>query len=270
MDFNNLLFRSVFAHSTLTHNGEFTGGLYGVIDMLASTVNRYSIDRVLICHDTKPYFREEEFPEYKADRKKLDEEAMKKVEVSRKLITDFFSDFRFSSAHQPGYEADDFIGHHCRRGGKRCSHIFIMSNDSDFYQLLTGRVFLCKNTGLYGLKDFIRDYPGLTPKQWPRCIALKGSHNGVPGIKGVGDVTAYKVVSNNITDKEIFGRWKVKKRTTKLRTALATFPYPLVPEPPIIPARKIRYNAADFQELCDTYGMKFRDPFHKAFMRLAG
>lgn len=271
VDFNNLLYRAVFAHSTLSHNGEFTGGLFGAIDMISSTVNRYSIDRIIVCHDTKPYHRSTWYPRYKADRKDkpLDEDKLKQVATARKQILRFLRSFKFSEGQDIGFEADDFIGHICRRSSTRYKQIFIMSNDSDFYQLLTGRVFLCKTGGLYGRKDFNNDYPDIMPKHWPRCIALKGSHNGVPGIKGVGDVTAYKAVLNKMTDKEIFQKWRVRRSDIKLRTDLSTFPFPLVSDPPTVRANKIDYNAAKFEKLCDKYAIKFKDEFHKAMMRLA-
>jgi len=271
VDFNNLLFRSVFAHDSLSFEGQFTGGLFGAIDMICSTVNRYGIDRIIVCHDTKPYYRTKFYPKYKSDRKAdpFDEDRMKQISTSRSLLTKMFAKFHFPVACTEGFEADDFIGHICRRSSVRYKQIFIMSNDSDFYQLLTGRVFLCKTGGLYGRKDFAEDYPGIHPKYWPRCIALKGSHNGVPGIKGVGDVTSYKAVLNKMTDKEIYKKWRVRRTDIKLRTDLNTFPFPLVEDPPTVPASAIRYNAAKFQKLCDKYGMNFKDDFHKAMMRLA-
>ena len=272
VDFNNLLFRSVFAHDTLSFQGLFTGGLYGAIDMMCSTVNRYNIDRIIICHDTKPYYRSKFYPKYKSDRQqadRFDEDRLMQISTSRSQLASLFVSFHFPTACTEGFEADDFIAHICRRSSVRYKQIFIMSNDSDFFQVLTPRIFLCKTGGLYGRVDFAEEYPGIKPKVWPRCIALKGSHNGVPGIKGVGDVTAYKAVLNKMTDREIFEKWRVRRSDIKLRTDLATFPFPLVEDPPTVPAHAIRYNAAKFQKLCDKYGINFKDDFHRAMMRLA-
>jgi 5'-3' exonuclease len=271
VDFNNLLFRAVFAHDTLSHKGQFTGGLFGAIDMICSTVNRYNIDRVVICHDTKPYYRTKFYPKYKGDRKHdFDEDRLMQLAVSRKQLNKFFADFRFPVAMAEGFEADDFIGDICRTvSTTRYRQIFIMSNDTDFYQLLTGRVFLCKTQGLYGRKDFREDFPGIKPRQWPRAVALMGSHNGVPGIKGVGIKTAYKAVLNKMTDKEIFKKWRVRRSTVKQRTDLSTFPFPLAEAPPTPAAHRLKYSAAKFEKLCDKYGINFKDEFHKALMRLA-
>ena len=269
IDFNNLLYRSVFAHQGLSHKGKFTGGVYGFIDMLASAINRYGAQRIAVCMDNKPYLRNEYYPAYKADRvSSLDEDAVKQLAVARKQIKKFLRRFKLTTVEITGMEADDIIGAYCRYSlayGK----ILVMSNDSDLYQLLNGQVFMVKTGRLYGVKDFKKEWPKIKPRDWPRCVGLKGSHNGVPGIKGVGDKTAYKVVAEDITDREIWLRWRVRRKTVALKTALATFPFPLV-QPPRLPlVQPIKYNAKKFEEELDRHGIRFKDEFHEAFHRLS-
>lgn len=271
VDFNNLMYRSVFAHSTLSYKRQFTGGIFGAIDMISSAVNRYNIDRIMVCHDTKPYHREKVYKNYKSNRKKdFDEEVQMKISTTRKQMRDFFENFRFSHAECQGYEADDFIGQFARRGPSRYHQIFILSNDSDFYQLLTPRVFLITRNGLFGKRDFLNEYPGLKPKHWPRCLALMGSHNGVPGIKGVGPKTAYKAVISGMTDKEVFKKWRVRRSDIDKRTKLSTLPFPMVSDPPMPSLIRIKYNAAKFERFLAQYGIQFRTEYHDAMMRLAG
>lgn len=269
VDFNNLLYRSVFAHQELSHEGEFTGGIYGFISMVSGVVNRYKADRVVVCYDSKPYSRTKFYPEYKADRKQVQEEStLVQLAISRKQIGSFIDRLRMPKAIGAGHEADDFIGEFC----EYCHYyknIFIMSNDSDLYQLLDGRVFLVKTGGLYGIKDFKEEWPEIDPEQWPRCVALKGSHNGVPGIHGVGDKIAYTAVSCGMSDKDIFIKWKQTEKELKLRTALATFPFPLARVPLLPVVRPINYTALKMEEECERYGIKFKNEFHDAFIRLA-
>lgn len=270
IDFNNLLYRSVFAHQGLSHGGKFTGGIYGFIDMVASTVNRYACDRAVVCFDSKPYLRSKFYPEYKADRKQssLDEDALKQVAIARKQIINFIDRFGIVRAEFLGNEADDLIGEFCKFS-EAYKSIIIMSNDSDLYQLLNGRVFLARTGSLYGIKDFFKEWPLILPADWPRCVALKGSHNGVAGIKGVGDVTAYKAVACGMTDNAIRQKWKVERSDMQLRMALATFPLPLVRRPMLPKVRPAKYNAGKFEKECARYGIRFKDEFHEAFMRLA-
>jgi len=269
VDFNNLLYRSVFAHQGLSHKGKFTGGVYGFIDMVCSTVNRYKCDRLAVCFDSKPYIRSKFYPDYKADRKQvLEEDSVKQLAISRKQINELLARFKIPLAKAPGHEADDLIGEFCRSSNSYKS-IFIMSNDSDLYQLLDGRIFLAKTGGLYGLNDFNKDWPKITPQLWPRCVALKGSHNGVPGIHGVGDKTAYRMVAQGVTDKEVWVRWRMRRKDIEVNTALATFPLPLALQPHLPHVVPINYNAKKMEEECERYGIRFRDEFHDAFMRLA-
>jgi len=270
VDFNNLLYRSVFAHQGLSHGGTFTGGVYGFIDMVSSTANRYGCGRIVVCHDNKPYLRSKFYPEYKADRIKssIDDDGLMQVAIARKQILKFIKRFKIPTAQGIGMEADDMIGEFCKFS-EAFQNIIIMSNDSDLYQLLNGRVFLAKTGGLYGIKDFFTDWPNISPEDWPRCVALKGSHNGVAGIKGVGDKTAYKVVSEGITDEAVWLRWRVRRQQLALTTALATFPFPLVERPSLPRCLPIKYKADRFSKECDRYGIKFKDEFHTAFMRFS-
>jgi 5'-3' exonuclease len=145
-----------------------------------------------------------------------------------------------------------------------------MSNDSDFYQLLLQpNIFLARTAGLYGRAQFEKEFIQMHPDEWPRIMALKGSHNGVPGIKGVGGKTALKIVMNGITDEEIEKRYKHSPEEIKLRTALARFPFPLAPRPVLPKTRPIIYDALKFEEVCIKYGIRFKTEFHNAFLRLA-
>lgn len=270
LDFNNLLYRSVFGHQGLSHRGVFTGGMFGFIDMVSSAVNRYTCDRVVVCLDSKPYSRTKFYPAYKSDRAQssLNEAGQMQVSVARRQITKFIEAFRLPLAANAGMEADDLIGEFCK-DSIVYERIIIMSNDSDLYQLLNGRVFLAMTGGLYGLRNFLDDWPGMLPAQWPRCVALKGSHNGVEGIRGVGDKTAYKAVRERITDAEVWTRWRVRRAKLQLHTQLATFPFPLVRRPHLPSVRYIKYSLQKLEEECERYGIKCKTEFHDAFLRLA-
>lgn len=275
VDFNNILYRSVFANQDLSYKGQFTGGIYGFINMISSTVNRYSVDRILVCDDAKPYIRADYYSEYKQDRKELDQESRKQISVSRKQIKDFLAELSFPIAKIVGYEADDFIGKFCRARKDRYAKILIMSNDSDFYQLLgtiAGQVYLVKTQGLYGLQHFKKEFPGLVAADWPTVIALKGSHNGVAGIKGVGEITAVKMIREKTDNpKRIhvkYGSVHSPKKVA-LRVSLATFPFPLMSGPAIPRTRPITYDAETFEEVCDSYGIQFKTEFHTALVRLS-
>lgn len=275
VDFNNMLYRAVFANQGLSHKGKFTGGIYGFINMVSSTVNRYDVDRILVFDDTKPYFRLQHYPDYKQDRiSSLDEDQVKQIALARKQIKKLLQGLSIPQAACTGYEADDYIGKYCRARKGLHSRILIMSNDSDFYQLLggvAGKVFLVKTVGLYGQHQFKEDYPEINPDDWPRVIALKGSHNGVGGIKGVGDKTAAKLIAEGRSKKFICSKYNQTREELELRMQLAYFPFPNVrgPRLPSPRSRPIDYSLLKFQEVCDKYGIRLKDEFHTAFERLS-
>lgn len=274
IDYNNLVFRSVFANLDLSYKGKFTGGLYGFFNMVSGVVSRYEIDRIIVCKDTKPYVREKFYPKYKGNRSSLDEEAMKKVASAKSQIDKFIKGFAIPVAQKKGYEADDFIGRFCRGKWRKYAGIYIMSNDSDFNQLLTPpNVFLVKTSGLYGRRDMHHDYPDVQPEEWPLIIALTGSHNGVPGIFRVGEKTAVKLMrqhNGNLLEHvhQKYGE-EHDPQQVALRRRLATFPFPLAPRPVLPRVVPIDYCANRFEKTCDKYGIQFKNDFHNAFMRLA-
>ena len=273
IDFNNLLYRAVFANYELSFKGIFTGGLYGFLYMLATQINAYKIDRVVVCMDTKPYLRTKHYPAYKQDRPKpeADEEKATRLAIARKQIENFLDMFSFSIARAKGSEADDFIGAYCRTMEDRYGLFFIMSNDSDFYQLLggKGKAFLITTKGLYGCRNFEKEFPNLTPEDWPRVVALKGSHNGVPGIKGVGDKISARLVSDGVTNEDIKKKYNHSDHQIKLRTKLATFPFPPLGQVILPRAKRIEYSLLDLEEMCETYGIQARKDFHKALLRIS-
>ena len=211
VDFSNLLYRATFANKTLTHQGIFTGGVYGFLRIISSLVDKYEVDQLVICKDTKPYFRAEVFPKYKTDRKTLeDEDDIRRIKQTIRLVGELVAMLHMLIAEEPGWEADDIIGTYCIKRWRFYKRILISSNDSDFFQFFSkerSNIFLCAKKGLYGYAQFKRDFPDIKTWQWPRIVALKGSHNGVPGIKGVGDKTAIKIVLSGTSNKELEAKY---------------------------------------------------------------
>lgn len=273
VDYSNLLYRATFANFELTHKTNFTGGIYGFINMLSSSVNRYNLDRVVVCMDRKPYHRAKFYPAYKANRRSdMEENTVKKLAQTKKYIGKLLELMSIPICAEDGHEADDFIGKYCKRM-RQSYEIFIMSNDSDFYQLLSPNVFLVKTAGLYGNNTFTIEH-NVDYRDWPLVIAMAGSHNGVPGIFRVGEKTAIKYL--DLLGADEIPRFIHKKygddhkpATLRLRQKLATFPFPLAQQPPLTPIRPLDYDANKFEELCDKHGIRFKTEFHNAFVRLS-
>lgn len=228
VDLSNLAWRAVCSHASLSHKGEQTGGVYGFLQIICKIVNTHRITRIVVCDDAKPYHREKVFPSYKAGRGPIvvntDHVDMRgPVSRGKHQIAELLDFFGLSILSIKGFEADDLIA---RATLSIHGRSFIASNDSDLYQCLCNarKVVMCKKAGVYAYKDFVAEY-GVMPTLWPHVLALCGSHNGVPGIAGVGLKTAAKLVAENASDRYICHKYHLEPAVLQMRRRLATYPW---------------------------------------------
>lgn len=190
VDFSNQLYRATATHTELTHDGTFTGGLYGLLVGVASAIHHTRATDLVICRDTKPYRRSLLYPDYKAGREATrDPEVHALYRASEPLALECFDLLGVPVWAVPGFESDDLVAHAVRRYGWRFKHVVAMSNDADLWQLFDHpnfRIYRNAKQGLQGPELLLTDYAGLTPAQYVLALALSGTHNEVPGLEGIG------------------------------------------------------------------------------------
>lgn len=269
LDFNNILRRSYHAHSSLSFAGLSTGGIFGFINQLCKHVNLYRPQWVMICSDHPPYKRKEVFKAYKEDRKKVKAEPgqYRDLADNRKLVLEFLELLNLPFWEEPGYEADDLMGFIVQKHRTAFDSIILVSNDDDLFQLLQyPQVSLQRGKGdVYTKETFEAEYK-MDPEDWVMIVALQGSHNGVPGIEGVGPVKAAKIISSRQSWNKIYSDHKDE---LDLYMKLARLPYDTELEMPVLrqPARyRERRMSAFFTRLGITMTQIHRD----AFERLGG
>lgn len=201
VDLSYQVYRASAAHKMLTSRDTFTGGLYGFLSTLAKQIRETRADRLIICRDIKPYKRSEIYPEYKQLRKKKsDDDLFRLYQESMPLVLDVIEEMGLPVMAVPGFESDDCIGHIVSKYRHRFDWIYAASNDSDLYQLFTCEWFrLLKGSELKECIDYrnLKALPfACTPAEFMLASALKGTHNDVEGIAGVGDITALKAVKD--------------------------------------------------------------------------
>ncbi len=155
-------------------------------------------------HDAGTSFRHETYPEYKATREKLDEQLQQDFDRSVERIEQILAAFRIPLVAVEGYEADDVIGTLATQASARGLDTVIVSGDKDFYQLLSDRVTLL-NPGRGGPAAVEEQHVtlangaerlGVPPEQTVDYLALVGdSADNVPGVRGVGEKTAQKLLA---------------------------------------------------------------------------
>ncbi len=213
-----------------TAGGEPTGALYGVSAMLMKIIQDYSPDYIASCFDVaEPTYRHEAYEDYKAGRKKADEELVAQIKRSHDLLKALFIPIYEKS----GFEADDILGTIVEQLKNEDLEIIIASGDMDTLQLVRDKevmVFTLKrginDTVLYD-EDAVNERFGFGPELLPDYKGLSGDpSDNIIGVVGIGDKTATelittfgsieKIYENLEKDEEKLKEKGIKERVIKL------------------------------------------------------
>ena len=235
IDGNSMLFRAyyatVYGRMMKTSNGVPTNAVYGFVTMIQKAFDMIQPDMVLVAWDSgKPTFRHETFKEYKGTRKSLDQELIVQFPIAR----EFLDAYGLKRYECDGIEADDIIGSVARQHPE--VNIHILSSDRDLLQLIdpTTDVYLMKK-GISEMEVMdearLKETMGIVPSQIIDLKALMGdTADNIPGVKGVGEKTALKLLDQYHTVDavyehidEIKGKLKEKLETDKEKAFLSKY-----------------------------------------------
>lgn len=221
IDSNSIIHRAFHALPLLTtKNGIKVSALYGFLLVFLKFAKELNPSYIAACFDTaKLTFRHEKFKEYKAKRPPTPEDIKDQIP----LVKEFLGKFNVPCFSKEGYEADDLIGTICQFAGPNLE-IVILSGDLDNLQLVSPFIkvyFLSmgiKQAVIYDEKKVEERY-GLVPSQVIDFKALKGdSSDNIPGVPGIGEKTAIKLLKGHI-DLEILYK-KIKSKDLKIPESL--------------------------------------------------
>ena len=200
--------------------GEPTGALYGLSTMLIKIITELKPDHIIAAYDLpKPTYRHEAYKEYKAGRKKTDEELISQIIRSR----DIFHAFGIPIYDKEGFEADDVVGTIVQElKPEKNVDVVIASGDMDTLQLVDGekvRVYTLKkgikDTIIYDEKGVVARY-GFLPELLPDYKGLRGDpSDNIIGIKGIGDKTASILIQKFGTIENMYKELKHDKEQFK-------------------------------------------------------
>ncbi len=182
-----------------------TNAVYGVSSMLISLIKETNPDCLIAALDSqKPTFRSEEFSNYKAQRKEMDEE----LKVQIPLVFKSIDLIGITKLNCEGYEADDVIGTLVTKL-KSEAEIFIVSNDKDMWQLLDTHVHVLIPNTKGGFEKIDQEEANkrleFDKKYLIDFKALRGDvSDNIPGVYGIGEVTAKKLIEKYNTVEEIY------------------------------------------------------------------
>ncbi len=199
VDGYSLIFRAFHALPLLNSpSGVYTNAVHGFFNMLIKALSDYRPDALCVMLDVHaPTFRHTLYEDYKGTRKPMPEELRPQLPLLREML----AAMHIHTCEMEGYEADDLLGTAARLANEQGISAYILTGDRDSLQLVGGltRVILTKTGVSESLlldAQGVFDHYGYTPEQVPDMKGLMGdSSDNIPGIAGVGEKTALKLIS---------------------------------------------------------------------------
>ncbi|WP_330961643.1 DNA polymerase I [Photobacterium sp. 53610] len=190
IDGSSYLYRAYHAAPNFTNSdGEPTGAVYGVVNMLRSMLRQFATEHIAVVFDAKgKTFRDELYPEYKAHRPPMPDDLRAQIEPLHAII----KAMGLPLICEPGVEADDVIGTLACQASQAGMPVLISTGDKDMAQLVDENVTLINTmTGVVMDSEGVREKFGIGPELIIDYLALMGDKvDNIPGVPGVGDKTA--------------------------------------------------------------------------------
>ena len=217
-----LFYRSYFAmirNPLINSRGLNTSGLRGVIQQILKILEEDKPQYLAVASDSsEPTFRHERFPTYKATREKMPEDLVEQLPYLPRLVEALHLPYLIL----PGYEADDIIGTLMNWCSNADLEGVMVTSDKDYMQLITDKITLLNHNGDRVGKAGVFDKFGCTPEQVIEVLGLMGdSSDNIPGVKGVGEKTAIKLIQEFGSIPQVYENL-ANIKSASLRTKLET------------------------------------------------
>jgi DNA polymerase-1 len=211
LDGYGLVYRGYFALPPLTTSrGELVNGVFGFASIVLRGLQDLQPDYLAVSFDLPgPTFRHQQYAEYKATRLRMPDDLRDQFPKVREVV----KALRIPVYEMPGFEADDVIGTITKKlETNEDLETTIVTVDLDMLQLVTPRTRLMttrsgvENTVIYDVARIDERF-GLRPDQMVDYKALKGDPtDNIPGVPGVGEKTAAKLIREFGSLDEMFAR----------------------------------------------------------------
>lgn len=195
-----LIYRSYYAlikNPRINSKGFNTSAIMGFVNTLNEIMTKEQPTYIAVAFDHGKTFRDEAFPQYKAQREETPEDIRRSVPV----IKDIIAAMNIPALQADGFEADDIIGTLAVKAGGLGVETYMLTPDKDYGQLVRDNVFIYRprHGGGYekmGPKEVCAKYAIDSPQQVIDLLALMGdSADNFPGCPGVGEKTAAKLIA---------------------------------------------------------------------------
>ena len=202
LDAYALIYRAYYAlnrNPRINSKGLNTSAILGFANTFYEVLENEKPDYMAVVFDPKGLtFRSDIYPDYKANREKTPEDISLAIPHIKKLIEYFGVELILVE----NYEADDVIGTLAKKAEKEGLQVFMMTPDKDYGQLVSDNIFMMKPARMgkpaevLGPKEICANFGISRPEQVIDFLGMSGdSVDNIPGIMGVGPVTARKLIA---------------------------------------------------------------------------
>ena len=199
LDAYALIFRGYYAfikNPRINSKGMDTSAILGFMNSLLDVIKRERPDHLAVAFDKGgSHVRTEMFTEYKANRSETPEA----IRIAIPYIQDILKAMHIPIIELEGCEADDLIGTIAKQAEKQNYQVFMVTPDKDFAQLVSENIFMYKparmgnGIEILGVPEVLEKFGIERPDQVIDFLGMMGDAvDNIPGIPGVGEVTAKK------------------------------------------------------------------------------
>ena len=201
LDAYALIFRGYYAfikNPRINSKGLDTSAIMGFMNSLMDVIKREKPDHLAVAFDNGgSQLRNEIFPEYKAHR----EATPDAIKIAVPYIQELLKAMHIPIIEVKGYEADDLIGTIAKQAEKQNYKVFMVTPDKDFAQLVSENIFMYKparmgnGIEIWGIPEVLEKFEIERPDQVIDFLGMMGdAADNIPGLPGVGEVTAKKLL----------------------------------------------------------------------------
>lgn len=205
VDGTNLLYRSyhALASSGLEHAGRPIWAVHGLLNQLSKMLEKGNYTHMVVAFDSKGgcSYRKNLYPSYKANRPEAVDAITYQLEWAPRILRTC----GISAIGIEDWEADDIIAS-CVETGEREGYICtVFSSDKDCIQLVSDTCVMKTPDDKHYDTASVESIFGCTPLGYRTIAALRGEPgDNLPGVKGIGSVTATKLANHFATFEDIF------------------------------------------------------------------
>lgn len=196
-----LIYRAHFAFSKnprITTKGLNTSAIFGFANTLLEVLEKEKPSHIGVGFDMAgPTFRHEQFEQYKAQRQEQPED----ITLAIPYVKRFLEGMDVPILELPGFEADDLIGTVAKKAVKDGFEVYMLTPDKDYAQLVEPGIYLYrpnymgKGYDVLGVPEVLAKFQIQRTEQVIDILGLQGdASDNIPGIKGVGEKTAQKLI----------------------------------------------------------------------------